>query len=58
MGRRRSTQSNWKRHCCTSHQLQAPEVLVCPEKCRPEDNKTKASLVYGRTIDAWGMVTC
>ena len=36
--------------------FQAPEVLVCPEKCRPEDNKNRTSLVYGRTIDAWGMV--
>jgi hypothetical protein len=40
-------------HC---DDMQAPEVLVCPEKCRPEDNKNKISLVYGRTIDAWGMV--
>jgi hypothetical protein len=30
---------------------------VCPEKCRPEDNKNRISLVYGRTIDAWGMVS-
>lgn len=30
---------------------------MCPEKCRPEDNKNKISLVYGRTIDAWGMVS-
>ncbi len=30
-------------------------MLVCPEKSRPEDNKDKALLVYGRGVDAWAM---
>ncbi len=33
----------------------APEVLVCPEKARPEDNKEKAVLEYDPSIDVWAL---
>ncbi|WIA08896.1 hypothetical protein OEZ85_008316 [Tetradesmus obliquus] len=31
----------------------APEVLVCPDKKQPEENKDKASLGYDEQVDAW-----
>jgi len=31
----------------------APEVLVCPDKKLPTENKDKASLAYGGLVDAW-----
>lgn len=31
------------------------EVLGCPEKCRPSDNKECEKLWYGSTVDAWAM---
>ncbi|KAK9789936.1 hypothetical protein WJX73_001902 [Symbiochloris irregularis] len=33
----------------------APEVLTCPEKNRPEENKDKAIFVYTQLVDAWAM---
>ncbi|KAK9815326.1 hypothetical protein WJX72_001838 [[Myrmecia] bisecta] len=33
----------------------APEVLVCPEKSRPEENKEKMLLGYNAMVDAWAM---
>ncbi|KAK9861181.1 hypothetical protein WJX84_005607 [Apatococcus fuscideae] len=33
----------------------APEVLVCPEKSRPEENKDKQLLGYTALVDAWAM---
>eukprot|EP00798_Chlamydomonas_sp_ICE-L_P005086 gene5086-34884_t len=31
----------------------APEVLVCPDKRKPEENKEKAVLAYTVQVDAW-----
>jgi len=32
----------------------APEVLVCPDKKLPSDNKEQAGLLgYGAAVDAW-----
>ena len=31
------------------------QVLVCPEKGRPEENKEKALLGYTDAVDAWAM---
>eukprot|EP00879_Flechtneria_rotunda_P012674 GHRR01013233.1.p1 GENE.GHRR01013233.1~~GHRR01013233.1.p1 ORF type:complete len:863 (+),score=345.89 GHRR01013233.1:1839-4427(+) len=38
----------------------APEVLVCPDKRQPEENKDKVALSYGRQVDAWavGCLAC
>ncbi|GBF93487.1 aurora protein [Raphidocelis subcapitata] len=33
----------------------APEVLNCPYKNRPGENKEKAHLYYGNTVDAWAV---
>ncbi|GFH06774.1 protein kinase domain-containing protein, partial [Haematococcus lacustris] len=33
----------------------APEVLVCPDKRRPEENKEKAVLAYTASVDAWAV---
>ncbi|KAK9834350.1 hypothetical protein WJX84_004182, partial [Apatococcus fuscideae] len=33
----------------------APEVLVCPEKSRPDENKDKQLLGYTALVDAWAM---
>jgi hypothetical protein len=31
------------------------QVLLCPEKSRPEENKEKSLLHYTRQVDAWAM---
>ncbi|KAI8471070.1 MAG: kinase-like domain-containing protein [Monoraphidium minutum] len=33
----------------------APEVVVCPDKCLPSDNKEKTHLHYTRLVDAWAV---
>ena len=33
----------------------APEVLDCPFKNKPEENKEKEELYYSLTVDAWAM---
>ncbi|KAF8058460.1 hypothetical protein HT031_005584 [Scenedesmus sp. PABB004] len=33
----------------------APEVLDCPYKNKPEENKDKAHLHYGGTVDSWAV---
>jgi hypothetical protein len=33
--------------CC------AWQVLVCPDKTRPEENKERALLGYGAAVDCW-----
>jgi serine/threonine protein kinase len=33
----------------------APEVLACPDKHHPDDNKGRAELWYGDTVDAWAV---
>ncbi|GBF96529.1 aurora protein [Raphidocelis subcapitata] len=33
----------------------APEVVVCPDKCLPSDNKEKTHLHYDRLVDAWAV---
>ena len=33
----------------------APEVLVCPDKELPEQNKGNRLLQYGPEVDAWGV---
>lgn len=33
----------------------APEVLVCPDKRRPEENKDKALLAYTAQVDSWAV---
>lgn len=35
--------------------MMAPEVLVCPEKSRPEENKERAMLEYTCAVDAWAV---
>ena len=36
------------------------EILKCPYKSKPEENKEKEHLHYGPTVDAWavGVMTC
>ena len=36
----------------TEPTAQAPEVLICPDKRRPEENKDKVLLAY--TAQVWG----
>lgn len=31
------------------------QVLRCPDKHQPEDNKDRADLEYGTAVDAWAM---
>jgi len=33
----------------------APEVLICPDKRRPEENKDKVLLAYTAQVDAWAV---
>ncbi|MEW5301362.1 MAG: hypothetical protein WDW36_004225 [Sanguina aurantia] len=33
----------------------APEVLCCPDKHNPDDNKDRAELTYDTSVDAWAM---
>ena len=33
----------------------APEVLICPDKKRPEDNKDQTLLIYGTPVDCWAV---
>ena len=33
----------------------APEVLVCPDKHAPSDNKERSDLWYGAAVDAWAV---
>lgn len=33
----------------------APQVLLCPEKAHPHDNKEKAALGYGASVDVWAL---
>ena len=33
----------------------SPEVLVCPEKSRPEENKERVELGYGEAVDVWAV---
>eukprot|EP00191_Tetraselmis_sp_GSL018_P009462 CAMPEP_0177601282 /NCGR_PEP_ID=MMETSP0419_2-20121207/14156_1 /TAXON_ID=582737 /ORGANISM="Tetraselmis sp., Strain GSL018" /LENGTH=585 /DNA_ID=CAMNT_0019094497 /DNA_START=318 /DNA_END=2076 /DNA_ORIENTATION=- len=33
----------------------APEVVVCPSKRRPEDNKDKPQLAYSEQVDVWSV---
>jgi serine/threonine protein kinase len=35
--------------------VQAPEVLICPDKRRPEENKDKELLAYTPQVDAWAV---
>ena len=34
---------------------QAPEVLKCPPKNRPQENKEKSNLYYNNSVDAWAV---
>ena len=40
---------------CGSHAYMSPEVLACPEKSRPEENKDLTQLVYGPSVDVWSI---
>ena len=40
---------------CGTLDYMAPEVLICPDKKRPEENKDKTLLVYGTSIDVWAV---
>ena len=33
----------------------SPEVLLCPEKSRPEENKERMELGYGEAVDVWAV---
>jgi hypothetical protein len=55
--------------CLASQDYMAPEVLVCPDKRRPEENKDKVLLAYTaqvRSVDGglcevqggWGVCLC
>ncbi|MEW5318341.1 MAG: hypothetical protein WDW38_009569 [Sanguina aurantia] len=33
----------------------APEVLCCPDKHNPNDNKDRVDLTYDKSVDAWAM---
>lgn len=33
----------------------APEVLRCPDKYYPSDNKDRADLAYNEAVDSWAM---
>lgn len=33
----------------------APEVLCCPDKHNPDDNKDREELMYDESVDAWAM---
>lgn len=33
----------------------APEVLCCPDKHNPDDNKDHEELMYDESVDAWAM---
>ena len=33
----------------------APEVLVCPDKHLPTDNKHRSDLWYGANVDSWAV---
>lgn len=33
----------------------APEVIQCPDKHHPSDNKHRIDLIYGERVDAWAM---
>lgn len=33
----------------------APEVLICPDKAFPDDNKNNRMLQYGAEVDSWGI---
>lgn len=35
--------------------LLRPQVLLCPEKAHPHDNKEKAALGYGASVDVWAL---
>ncbi len=35
---------------CPAADYMAPEVLVCPDKKRPEENKDKSLLAYGTQV--------
>ena len=35
--------------------LQAPEVLRCPDKYLPGDNKDRTDIAYTEAVDAWAM---
>ena len=37
------------------HGCPRAQVLVCPEKSRPEENKEKALLAYTHAVDIWAM---
>ncbi len=39
----------------SSQDYMAPEVLRCPFKSRPEENKDNAGLHYGARVDAWAV---
>ena len=40
---------------CGTLDYMAPEVLICPDKKRPEENKDKTLLVYGPSVDVWAV---
>ncbi|KAG2428441.1 hypothetical protein HXX76_011561 [Chlamydomonas incerta] len=38
-----------------SQEYMAPEVLVCPLKCGPEDNKDNEQMAYTPAVDVWSL---
>lgn len=42
-------------HSSPSLTWQAPEVLICPDKKLPEENKSQTLIVYGHSVDAWAI---
>lgn len=42
---------------CVTHgtDVYVPQVLLCPEKSRPQENKDKVLLGYTYMVDAWAM---
>ena len=39
----------------TALTFQAPEVLRCPDKYLPGDNKDRTDIAYTEAVDAWAM---
>lgn len=43
------------RWCCRTLDYMAPEVLRCPLKRNPGDNKSREDLHYATAVDAWAV---
>lgn len=41
--------------CCSTLDYMAPEVLRCPLKRHPGDNKDRSDLHYATAVDAWAV---